>query len=140
PDLKVGDRVAIAGEGYASHAELNFVPRNLTAIIPDDVSFEQAAYTTVAAIAMQGIRLAKPELDEIAVVSGLGLIGLITVQLLKANGCRVLGLDLSKDKVELGWAIGIDEGVVLGEDDPHLAIDRFSTGRGAALTLSTASS
>jgi predicted dehydrogenase/threonine dehydrogenase-like Zn-dependent dehydrogenase len=137
-DLKVGDRVAIAGAGYASHAEVNFVPRNLTALIPEDVSFEQAAYTTVAAIAMQGIRLAKPELDEIAVVSGLGLIGLITVQLLKASGCRVLGLDLNKDKVALGRAVGMDEGVALDEDDAHRAIDRFSHGRGADLTLITA--
>src|ERR1700750_2433770 len=110
PDIKIGDRVAIAGAGYASHAEINFVPRNLTALIPDNVSFEQAAYTTVAAIAMQGVRLSKPELSEIVVVSGLGLIGLITVQLLKANGCRVLGLDPSKDKVELGKRLGLDEG------------------------------
>jgi predicted dehydrogenase/threonine dehydrogenase-like Zn-dependent dehydrogenase len=138
PDIRVGDRVAIAGAGYASHAEMNFVPRNLTAIIPDNVSFEEAAYSTVAAIAMQGIRLAKPELDEIAIVSGLGLIGLITVQLLKANGCRVLGLDLNKDKCELGRRIGMDEGVVLGADDPHRAIDRFSNGRGADLTIITA--
>src|SRR4051812_22953094 len=90
-DLKIGNRVAIAGAGYASHAEVNFVPRNLAALLPENVSFEQAAYTTVAAIAMQGIRLAKPELSELVVVSGLGLIGLITVQLLKASGCRVLG-------------------------------------------------
>ena len=74
--------MAIAGAGYASHAEMNFVPRNLTARVPDNVSFEQAAYSTVSAIAMQGVRLAKPELGEIVVVSGLGLIGLITVQLL----------------------------------------------------------
>src|SRR5436853_4657949 len=60
-DLKIGDRVAIAGAGYASHAEMNFVPRNLTARVPDNVSFEQAAYSTVSAIAMQGVRLAKPE-------------------------------------------------------------------------------
>src|SRR6185503_13380858 len=137
-DIKPGDRVAVAGAGYASHAEMNFVPRNLTAVIPENVSFEQAAYSTVAAIAMQGIRLAKPELDEIAVVSGLGLIGLITVQLLKANGCRVLGLDLNKDKVELGGRLGMDEGIVLEVDDPHRAIDRFSHGRGADLTLITA--
>jgi polar amino acid transport system substrate-binding protein len=86
-DLKVGDRVAIAGAGYASHAEINFVPRNLAALIPDSVSFEEAAYSTVAAIAMQGVRLARPELSEVVVVSGLGLIGLIAVQLLKASGC-----------------------------------------------------
>jgi predicted dehydrogenase/threonine dehydrogenase-like Zn-dependent dehydrogenase len=137
-DVKIGDRVAIAGAGYASHAELNFVPRNLTALIPDNVPFEQAAYTTIAAIAMQGIRLARPELGELVAVSGLGLIGLITVQLLKANGCRVIGVDLNKDKVELGKACGLDEGVVLEIDDPHQAVDRFSNGRGVDLTLITA--
>jgi predicted dehydrogenase/threonine dehydrogenase-like Zn-dependent dehydrogenase len=137
-DLKIGDRVAIAGAGYASHAEINFVPRNLAALIPDGVSFEEAAYSTVAAIAMQGVRLARPELSEIVVVSGLGLIGLITVQLLKANGCRVLGIDFNKDKVEQGMRLGLDEGVVLDQDDPHQAVDRFSNGRGADLTLITA--
>jgi len=137
-DLKIGDRVAIAGAGYASHAEVNFVPRNLTALIPDGVSFEEAAYSTVAAIAMQGVRLARPELGEIVVVSGLGLIGLITVQLLKANGCRVLGIDFNKDKVEQGIRLGLDEGVVLDRDDPQQAVDRFSNGRGADLTLITA--
>jgi predicted dehydrogenase/threonine dehydrogenase-like Zn-dependent dehydrogenase len=137
-DIKIGDRVAIAGAGYASHAEMNFVPRNLTALIPENVSFEQAAYTTVSAIAMQGIRLAKPELSEIVIVSGLGLIGLIAIQILKANGCRVLGMDLSRDKVELGKRLGLDEGVVLDVDDPHRAVDRFSNGRGADLTLITA--
>jgi predicted dehydrogenase/threonine dehydrogenase-like Zn-dependent dehydrogenase len=138
PDLKIGDRVAIAGAGYANHAEINFVPRNLAALIPDNVSFEQAAYATVAAIAMQGVRLARPELSEIAVVSGLGLIGLITVQLLKASGCRVLGLDVNKDKVELGRRSGLDEAVVLEVDDPQQVLDRFSAGRGADLTVITA--
>src|SRR5256885_3434838 len=136
--IKIGDRVAIAGAGYASHAEMNFVPRNLAALIPDGVAFEEAAYSTVAAIAMQGVRLARPELGELVVVSGLGLIGLITVQLLKANGCRVLGIDFNKDKVEQGMGLGLDEGVVLDADDPHSAIDRFSNGRGADLTLITA--
>jgi predicted dehydrogenase/threonine dehydrogenase-like Zn-dependent dehydrogenase len=137
-DVKAGDRVAIAGAGYASHAEMNFVPKNLTSLIPAGVSFEEAAYSTVAAIAMQGVRVASPELGEIVVVSGLGLIGLITVQLLKANGCRVLGIDLNKDKVEQGLQLGLDEGVVLDADDPQQAVDRFSNGRGADLTLITA--
>jgi len=137
-DLKIGDRVAIAGGGYASHAEVNFVPRNLAALIPNEVPFAECAYSTIAAIAMQGVRLARPELSEIVVVSGLGLIGLITVQLLKANGCRVLGIDFNKDKVELGLRMGLDAGVVLSQDDPQQAVDRFSEGRGADLTLITA--
>jgi len=137
-DLKVGDRVAIAGAGYASHAEINFVPRNLAALIPNSVSFEEAAYSTVAAIAMQGVRLARPELSEVVVVSGLGLIGLIAVQLLKASGCRVLGIDFNKDKVDAGLRLGMDEGVVLPDDDAHRAVDRFTRGRGVDLTLITA--
>jgi predicted dehydrogenase/threonine dehydrogenase-like Zn-dependent dehydrogenase len=136
--LKVGDRVAIAGAQYANHAEVNYVPRNLIAPIPQSVSFEEAAYTTVASIAMQGVRLAGPELGELAVVSGLGLIGLITVQLLKANGCRVLGIDFAREKVELGLQLGLDDAVVLPDDDLHGAVDRFSKGRGADLTLITA--
>lgn len=137
-DLKVGDRVAIAGAGYASHAEMNFIPRNLTAVIPDAVSFEEAAYSTVSAIAMQGVRLARPELSEVVVISGLGLIGLIAVQLLKASGCRVLGIDFNRDKVEAGLRLGLDEGVVLPDDDAQSAVDRFSKGRGADLTIITA--
>ncbi len=137
-ELQIGERDAISGAGYASHAEINFVPRNLAALIPNNLAFEQAAYATISAIAMQGVRLAKPELSEIVAVSGLGLIGLITVQLLKAAGCRVIGIDLNVDKVELARTLGLDEGVILGVDDPHRAIDRFSHGRGADLTLITA--
>lgn len=137
-NLKVGDRIAVAGAGYANHAEINYVPQNLTALIPDDVTFEEASYTTVASIALQGVRLARPELGENVVVSGLGLIGLIAVQLLKANGCRVLGIDYDRAKVEKGLRFGMDEGVVLPADDPVKSVDRFSKGRGADLTLITA--
>src|SRR5262249_14824346 len=133
-----GEWVGIAGAGYARHAEINFSPRNLAAPVPEGVSFEEAAYSTVAAIAMQGVRLARPELSEVVVVSGLGLIGLIAVQLLKASGCRVLGIDFNKDKVEAGLRLGLDEGVVLPHDDAQLAVDRFSNGRGADITMITA--
>ncbi len=136
--LKVGDRVAIAGAGYANHAEINYVPKNLTAVIPQEVTFEEAAYSTVASIALQGVRLTHPELGDNTVVSGLGLIGLITVQLLKANGCRVIGLDLDSSKIELGRKLGMDEGVVIKAEDPVQAIDRFTRGRGADHTLITA--
>ena len=134
-DLKVGDRVAVAGAGYANHAEINCIPRNLIALIPEGVTFEEAAYTTVASIAMQGVRLGRPELGELVVVSGLGLIGLIVVQLLKANGCKVLGIDFSRSKIEQGLRLGMDEGVVLPDEDPHQAVDRFTKGRGADLTM-----
>ena len=136
--FKVGDRLAIAGAGYANHAEVNYVPKNLCAVIPDVVSFEEASYTTIACIALQGVRLAKPDLGDNVVVLGLGLIGLITVQLLQANGCRVLGIDLDESKVELGRKLGMDAGVVSTQEDPIQAVQRFTGGRGADHTLITA--
>ena len=136
--LQPGDRVAIAGAGYANHAEVNFVPQNLVAVLPDGVSFEEASYTTVASIALQGVRLARPELGDNVVVIGLGLIGLITVQLLRANGCRVLGIDLDEKKVALGRQLGLDAGVVSSREDAGQAVDRFTRGRGADHTLITA--
>lgn len=134
-DLSPGDRVAVAGAGYACHAEINAVPKNLIAKIPPDVSFEEAAYSTIASIALQGVRLAKPELGDLVVVSGLGLIGIIAVQLLKANGCRVAGIDTDASKVKLALEHGLDLGIDLSKDDPVSAIDRFTGGRGADHTL-----
>lgn len=136
--LSVGDRVAIAGAGYANHAEVNTVPKNLVARIPEGVSFEEAAYTTVASIAMQGVRLAQPQLGDRVAVIGLGLIGLITVQLLKANGCRVFGVDLDAEKVDRARSLGLDDGVASTQDDPEAAAARFSAGRGVDHTLITA--
>ncbi len=136
---KVGDRVAIAGAGYANHAELNYVPNNLVASIPDSVSFEEAAYTTVASIALQGVRLARPELGDLVALSGLGLIGLITLQLLKANGCRVIGMDFDAKKVELARTLGLDEAVLLPNQDPVKAVAHFTNGRGVDHTVITAS-
>ena len=129
--VKVGDRVAIAGAGYANHAEVNYAPKNLVAPIPEGVSFEEAAYTTVASIALQGVRLAQPELGDNVVVSGLGLLGVIAVQLLKANGCRVFGLDFDKSKVQLALELGMDDGLALSEGDATAAVERFTKGRGA---------
>ena len=100
-DFQVGERVACAGVGYASHAEMLSVPKNLCARLPENVSFDAGAFATLGAIALQGVRLAEPTLGEAVVVIGLGLLGQLTVQLLKANGCRVFGLDLDPQKVEL---------------------------------------
>lgn len=99
--FKPGDRVACAGQDYASHASVVSVPQNLLAKIPDNVSYEEAAFSTVGSIAVQGIRQAEPALGEKIAVIGLGLIGQITCQLLKANGCLVMGIDLSPRLVEL---------------------------------------
>ncbi len=136
--LQVGDRVAMAGAGYANHAEVNVVPKNLLTEVPDGVAFEEAAYATVGSIALQGVRLAEPQLGEQVAVVGLGLIGLLTVQLLKANGCRVVGTDLDPEKVALANELGLDRGVVASEEDPVAAVEAFSGGRGVDHTLITA--
>jgi polar amino acid transport system substrate-binding protein len=136
--LQASDRVAIAGAGYANHAEVNFVPKNLVAEIPDGVSFDEAACATVGSIALQGVRLAEPQLGEQVAVIGLGLIGLLTVQLLKANGCRVIGMDVNAAKVDRAEGIGLDQGIVSPEEDPEAAVDAFSGGYGVDYTLITA--
>src|ERR687889_377814 len=100
-EFRAGERVACAGTGYAAHAELLSVPKNLCVRLPDAVDFESAAFATLGAIALQGVRLAEPTLGESVVVIGLGLIGQLAVQLLRANGCRVFGLDLDPSRVSL---------------------------------------
>ncbi len=102
----VGDRVACAGAGYATHSEIVAIPQNLACKVPEKVSFESASFATIGAIAMQGVRQANPRLGEYVAVIGLGLIGLITVQLLKANGCFVAGVDVREDNFELARFFG----------------------------------
>jgi len=102
--FKVGDRVVSNG----SHAEYVSVPKNLVAKIPDSVSYDEACFTVVSSIGLQGIRLVNPTFGETIVVVGLGLIGLITIQLLKSNGCEVIGIDLDDEKVNIAKDLGID--------------------------------
>lgn len=105
-DLTVGQAVACAGAGYANHAEVNFVPRNLVVPVPKDVRMEHAAFSTIGAIAMQGFRQGEMRLGETACVIGLGLLGQILVQILNAAGVRVLGVDLSEERCELACKLG----------------------------------
>ncbi|MCS6882521.1 MAG: bi-domain-containing oxidoreductase [Oscillochloridaceae bacterium] len=158
-DLQVGDAVACAGAGYANHAEVVFIPRNLAVKIPpfqrpdpdSDPShpqskiqnpkshiFEEAAFTTVGAIALQGLRQATPTLGETVIVIGLGLIGLITVQLLRANGCRVLGMDLSPARCELALRFGAI-GAAASDEDMRALVARHTGGLGVDAALITAS-
>jgi len=102
-EFKVGDRVASNGQ----HAEFVSIPKNLVAHIPDNVSDEQAAFTVIGSIGLQGIRLLNPTLGETVVVTGLGLIGLLTAQLLVANGCKVIGVDIDESKLALAKQWGI---------------------------------
>jgi polar amino acid transport system substrate-binding protein len=136
-EFRAGMRVACAGAGYASHAEVLSVPKNLCVRLPDEVSFDAGAFGTLGAIALQGVRLADPTLGESMVVIGLGLLGQITVQLLKANGCRVFGIDLDTEKVELARELGAD-GAALSDEDVKRAVLDWSRGHGADAVLITA--
>jgi predicted dehydrogenase/threonine dehydrogenase-like Zn-dependent dehydrogenase len=137
-DFQVGDRVACAGAGQANHAEVVAVPRNLTVRVPDGVSLEDAAFVTVGAIALHGVRIADVRLGEACVVIGLGLVGQLTVQVLKAAGARVFGIDLSRERVELAGSLGAD--AACARSDPSLdeQVQVFSHGRGADAILITA--
>ena len=139
-DLHVGQRVACGGYGYANHADVVFVPRNLTCPVPDGVPFDQAAYVTVGAIAVQGVRQAEVAFGEAVVVVGLGLLGQLTAQICAAAGCRVFGMDLDPSKVELAQTLGMEAGVVLaGNDEDVIAqVMQFTRGRGADSILITA--
>ena len=136
-EFQVGDRVACAGVGFASHAEVLSVPKNLCVHLPEDVSFESGAYGTLGAIALQGVRLAEPTLGESVVVIGLGLVGQLTVQLLKANGCRVFGLDLDPARVSLALEMGADQAIV-SSDTAAKMIETWTREHGADAVLITA--
>jgi predicted dehydrogenase len=125
----VGDRVACAGAKVANHAEVNLVPQNLCAHVPAGVDDESAAFVTVGAVALQGVRMAAPTLGECFAVVGLGLIGQLALQLLKANGCTVLGIDLNPRKVALAKDLGADE-AVRRDEDVLQAARRMTAGRG----------
>jgi threonine dehydrogenase-like Zn-dependent dehydrogenase len=142
--FQVGDIVACGGAGYANHSEYNVVPQNLCVAIPSHVantrrkiSSEEASAATVGAIALQGVRQAMLTLSERVCVIGLGLIGLLTSQIVKASGCRVIGADLDASKIKLGMKLGADEAVHV--DNLETAIDAFTQGSGADAVIITAS-
>lgn len=132
-----GMRVACAGAGYANHAEVIAVPRNLVVAVPDDVTWEQAATVTLGTIAMQGVRRAAPTLGEAFVVVGLGILGQLTVQLLKANGCKVVGIDLDASRVERALSLGMDAALDPATDEVDQVL-RLSGGFGADGAIVTA--
>ena len=132
--LSVGDRVASNGK----HAEVVCVPKNLCAKVPEAVTDEAAAFTVLSAIALQGIRLVQPTLGEAVVVTGLGLIGLVAVQLLRAHGCRVLGIDMDPEKLELARQFGAETVDLSRGEDPVAAATGFSRGHGIDAVVITA--
>jgi threonine dehydrogenase-like Zn-dependent dehydrogenase len=131
----VGDRVASNGK----HAEVVNSPVNLCAKVPDVVSDDEAAFTVLGAIALQGIRLAQPTLGEAVVVSGLGLVGLMAVQLLRAHGCRVLGVDFDAERLALASRFGAEVVDLAAGQDPVRVAQMFSRGRGVDAVIVTAS-
>jgi predicted dehydrogenase/threonine dehydrogenase-like Zn-dependent dehydrogenase len=133
--FEIGTRVVSNG----NHAEIVRVPKNLCAKVPDNVDDESSAFTVIGAIALQAVRLIKPTLGECVVVTGLGLVGLITIQLLRANGCRVLGIDFDSSKCEQARALGAQTvDLSLGEDPVNIA-QGFSRGRGVDAVIIAAS-
>lgn len=132
-----GDRVACAGAGYANHAEVVCIPKNLAAKIPEDVPFEEACAATLAAIALQGVRVAEVRIGETVGVIGLGLLGLLTLQILKANGCRTIGIDIDSASVDRAREFGADLSV-LRTEDPQGAAEAMTGGMGLDAVILTA--
>ncbi len=137
-DISIDDRVACAGAQFAHHAEIIQVPRNLVVPIPKALDFSQASTVTLGAIALQGVRRAQPTLGETFVVIGLGLLGQLTSQLLKANGCRVIGTDLDKARLSLARKLGMDLSVESENGNVVEQVARLTDGMGADGVIITA--
>jgi predicted dehydrogenase/threonine dehydrogenase-like Zn-dependent dehydrogenase len=131
----IGDRVVSNGK----HAEVVSVPKNLCASVPAPVSDDEAAFTVLAAVGLQSLRLVQPSLGEAVVVTGLGLVGLMTLQLLRAHGCRVLGIDVDASRLALAERFGAEVVDLSAGEDPIAAAQAFSRGRGIDAVLITAS-
>ena len=134
----VGDRVACAGAGIANHAEVIDVPVNLAVHIPEGLNTSVASTVTLGSIALQGVRRANPTLGETVVVVGLGILGQITAQLLQANGCRVIGVDLAADRVALAQKNGMQHGLDPQAEDYVAQVLRLTDGFGADAAIVTA--
>jgi predicted dehydrogenase/threonine dehydrogenase-like Zn-dependent dehydrogenase len=131
--FSVGERVACAGGGYAVHAEYAVIPRNLMAVLPAEVDFEQAAFATLGAIALHGLRLSGAQVGERLAVIGLGLVGLLAVGVASAAGCQVLGIDLDARRVALAKQMGATAAILRSEAE-QTALS-FSRGRGMDAVL-----
>jgi predicted dehydrogenase/threonine dehydrogenase-like Zn-dependent dehydrogenase len=136
--FKPGDRVACGGGGFASHAGIVTVPQNLVVKVPTTVSMEAAAFTTLGAIAMQGVRQASPLLGEFVCVIGLGLLGQITAQILRANGCQVFGVDTAAPMVTLAEKTSCYAARTRSDADLESALAAFTAGRGFDAVIITA--
>jgi polar amino acid transport system substrate-binding protein len=137
-EFQVGDLVACGGQDYASHAEIVFVPKNLVVKVPEAVSMEDAAFSTLGAIAMQGVRLCKPELGHKVAVIGMGLLGHLACQMLLSSGCEVLALDVSEKAFESLDQSPAVTTAVIGKDDIKGIVESLSSGYGLDAVLITA--
>ena len=134
-----GDLVACAGGGYATHSEYVVVPKNLTVKIPQGVSLEEASFVTLGSIAMQGVRQSGAVVGDTAIVIGLGLVGLLTIQILKSAGCRVIGMDVNPNKEKIAEKLGVDLFIDMNNGEPVGEVMDFTDGYGADEILMTAS-
>ncbi len=136
--FKPGDRVACGGGGYASHAGVVSVPQNLIVPVPETVGLDAAAFTTLGAIAMQGVRQANPKLGEYVCVIGLGLLGQITAQILRANGCQVFGVDTADEMISLARGTSCHDARARADAGLDAAIASFTAGHGFDAVIITA--
>ncbi len=130
--FSVGDRVACAGGGFAVHAELEVVPQNLLAKVPDNVDLDQAAFATLGAIALHGFRLAVPQIGESVAIIGMGLLGLLAAQIARAAGCSIIGIETNPQRVQLAQSMGF-KAVEVSEAES--ACTAFTNGKGADIVL-----
>ena len=139
PEFQPGDRVACAGAGYASHCEVNFIPKNLAVRVPDGVPLEAASLSAIGAIALQGFRQSHAVLGEVVTVIGAGLVGVLTIQLAKAAGCRVIAIDRDPQRVERARNFGADLALGSADRDTLARVQEF-TRYGADVAIITTAS
>ncbi|MEO7293687.1 MAG: bi-domain-containing oxidoreductase [Ginsengibacter sp.] len=135
--LKIGDIVACGGAGYANHSEVNFIPKNLCAKVPEGVDLKDASFTTIASIAMQGFRQTESQIGENIAVIGLGLLGQILIQIIQANGCRAFGFDISQSKCKLAIANGAHFAEVASKTDFEKEVSAQTNGFGCDSVILT---
>ncbi|MEO5358080.1 MAG: bi-domain-containing oxidoreductase [Nitrospirae bacterium YQR-1] len=138
--FRVGDRVACGGNKYALHSEMVVVPKNLAVKIPECVDMSKASVVTIGAIALQGVRRAVPAIGEVFCVIGLGILGQLTAQILKANGCKVIGADVNPERVALATALGMHSALEAEQDGGVDTVKRLTEGAGVDGVIITASS
>lgn len=133
--VKVGDRVAAIGAGYARHSDFSVVPQNMVVPLPEAVSFEQGAYGMLLATALQAVRRAEPELGQNVAVAGLGIVGLLTARLFQLAGCYVIGWDTMEARLENARSLGINETVLVGSEDEVEKTIAFTRNRGLDISV-----